>query len=111
MDFKQLLETAISFAGGDREKVFVLSIPDYSVTPFAANSNTEKISKEIAEFNAINRSITENAGVKYFDITPISLEAKNDPSLLAGDGLHPSGKMYREWVELIYPEVKAAIEE
>lgn len=110
-EFKSLLEIAIGLAGGNKDKVFVLSIPDYSVTPFAANSDTERISLELQEFNAISKEITENMGVAYFDITPISLKAKNEPSLLASDGLHPSGKMYTEWVDLIFNDIVDMLKE
>ena len=40
-------------------------------------------------------------GIRYFDITPISRKGLDDPSLVADDGLHPSGKMYAQWVNLI----------
>ena len=99
-DFPQLLQTALDFTGGDRRRVFVLSIPDYGVTPFG-QSNAEQIAKDIDRYNAKAREITEAMDICFFDITPISREAKNDPSLIANDGLHPSGKMYTKWVELV----------
>jgi hypothetical protein len=49
----------------------------------------------------VNKSITEKYKIKYFDITPISRKGFEDPELVAGDGLHPSGKMYGEWVKTI----------
>lgn len=105
-EFADLLETAIRFAGNRPERVFVLSIPDYGVTPFGQNRpNPAQISQEIDAFNAINRAVAESRGVSYFDITPISREALNDPSLLAADQLHPSGKMYARWVDLLLPTV------
>ena len=64
----------------------------------------EQIAREIDIFNAINRDETEKTLAAYIDITPISREATVDLSLIAEDGLHPSGKMYERWVELIYPE-------
>ncbi|NUN99325.1 MAG: SGNH/GDSL hydrolase family protein [Saprospiraceae bacterium] len=104
VEFAALLETAIRFAGNRPERVFVLSIPDYAVTPFGQNRpNPDQISQEIDAFNASNRTITENRGVHYFDITPISREALNDATLLASDQLHPSGKMYGRWVDLMLP--------
>lgn len=104
-EFAALLQQAISFAGNDPNHVFVVSIPDYGVTPFAAEKESRKISKEIDMYNAINKKITEAAGVRYFDITPISGKAGYDASLLAEDQLHPSGKMYRMWVESFIEEV------
>ncbi len=103
-EFAELLEMAIQFAGNQPDRVFVVSIPDYGVTPFGQNRpNAAQISAEIDAFNAANRAITESRGVPYFDITPISREALNDLSLLASDQLHPSGKMYGRWVELLFP--------
>ncbi|MBL7905715.1 MAG: T9SS type A sorting domain-containing protein [Bacteroidales bacterium] len=95
-EFTQLLQQAITLAGGNPRHVFVLSIPDYAYTPFG-NGNPQ-ISAEIDEFNAINKAITGSYGVKYIDITPISRNGLAQPWLVAGDGLHPSGEMYRLWV-------------
>jgi len=67
------------------------------------------IGPEIDQFNAINKAISIKAGVHYIDITPISREAANDPSLIAPDGLHPSAKMYQLWVNLLMPLVEARL--
>lgn len=104
-EFTTLLNRAIQYAGNDTNKVFVISIPDYSVTPFV-NSNAEAIAKEIDQFNAVNREITESYGISYFYITDISRQAANDPTLIASDGLHPSGKMYELWVAEFIDEIK-----
>ena len=104
--FTQCLNNAIALAGNKREHVFVLSIPDYSVTPFAQNSDTAQIRKELDEFNAINKSITLSYNISYTDITPFTREAKNDASLIAGDGLHPSAKEYAKWAAALAPSVK-----
>ncbi|WKZ47417.1 MAG: SGNH/GDSL hydrolase family protein [Anaerolineales bacterium] len=103
--FVFLLNKSIEYAGGDARRVIVLSIPDWGITPFAAGRDREQIGKEIDQFNAVNRAETEKAGAQYVDITPISREAVSDPSLIAGDGLHPSGKMYAEWAKLALPIV------
>lgn len=109
IEFTTLLEKAITYAGGRKNRVFVLSIPDYSVTTFAQNSDTARISTEIDAFNAINKQITTAAGVSYLDITGISREARFDLSLTAGDGLHPSGKQYARWAGLLLPLIQAAL--
>lgn len=106
--FQQVLNTSIQFAGGDKHRVFVLSIPDWGVTPFAHGRDAE-IGSQIDQFNAINKSISIAARVHYIDITPISKEAANDPSLIASDGLHPSGKMYGLWVNRLVVEVEKAL--
>lgn len=108
-EFVALLEQAIALAGGDPERVIVLSIPDWGVTPFGAHDGRGRtpaqISAEIAAFNAINRAETLRLGAHYVDITPISLEAQTDLTLLADDQLHPSGKMYARWAEEALPVV------
>lgn len=100
-EFKELLKTAIMYAGGNKSHVYVMSIPDWGVTPFAKKSNRDlkKISSQIDLFNAINKEETLREGIQYVDITPASCKAELDPELIAEDGLHSSGKMYGEWVE------------
>jgi len=105
---RQLLHTAIAYAGGHAAHVIVLSIPDWSVTPFAAGLQRATIAAAIDHFNTINRQETAQAGAHYVDITPVSRQALQDASLLATDGLHPSGKMYAQWVELMLPTALAA---
>jgi len=102
-----LLNKSIEYAGGNPKRVFVLSIPDWGVTPYGRDkgSQAEHVAREIDTFNAVNREETEKAGAFYMDITPISREAVNDPLLIANDGLHPSGKMYTQWVEEALPVV------
>ncbi len=102
-NFETLLKTAISCAGKRNDYVFVMSIPDYGVTPFAlSGSKTPKeIGSEIDQFNSIARSITLKYQVQFIDINPSSKKAKDDPSLLSFDKLHPSGKMYGIWAEML----------
>lgn len=99
-EFRKLLETALALCGGRKEGVFVLSIPDYGVTPFGLFNQTI-ISAEIDQYNAINRDIAFEMGIPYFYITGISREVITNPQYLAPDNLHPSGDMYSKWVELI----------
>jgi lysophospholipase L1-like esterase len=97
LQFEDLLKLAIQFAGGNVSRVIVVSIPDWSATPFAADRDRVKIAKEIDEYNAINKRIALEQGVHYIDITPGTREAGDDESMLAADKLHPSGKEYRRW--------------
>lgn len=105
-EFQMLLNKAVSYANNQKKHVFVLSIPDYSITPFAAGSDRERIAREIDQFNAAARQITVTDGITYVDITAISRES--DPELIATDGLHPSGKQYARWVALLGPLMKAS---
>jgi len=98
-EFTDLLKQSIQFASNHAGHVIVLSIPDYSVTPFARGHNIDLISKEIDSFNLINRKIASANHVHYINVTEESRKAANDPSLVADDGLHYSGKEYAIWAE------------
>jgi lysophospholipase L1-like esterase len=107
-EFAALLERAIAFAGGEPSHVLVLSIPDWSVTPFAEGRDRASIATEIDAFNAINREATLRAGARYVDVTPVS---RAEPLFVAADGLHPSGEMYRLWAGLALPTAMLALEQ
>jgi lysophospholipase L1-like esterase len=109
-EFAALLRRAVGFAGGDPARVFAVSIPDWGVTPFAQGRDREAIGREIDAFNAENLDEARAAGVAYVDVTAVSREAALDASLVAGDGLHPSGALYRLWAELALLPAKAALE-
>jgi lysophospholipase L1-like esterase len=111
IQFRELLQAAIGFAGKNPKRVIVVSIPDYGVTPFARERNPGKIEKEIDNFNRINKQETQIAGALYADITGISRKAKKDPALIASDGLHPSGEMYALWVKEIIPVASKILKE
>lgn len=107
--FPALLARALTLAGGDTNRVLVVSIPDYAYTPFGQTRNPAQISSALDMYNATNRMYAGRAGVRYFDITPISREGLIDPALVAGDGLHPSGKQYARWVDLMESAVVAML--
>ena len=97
--FETLLKKAIELAGGKKEHVFVLSIPDYSITPFAAAKDAETISKEIDEYNKLNKAICIQYKVSYIEITTGSREANTKAGMIAEDGLHPSAGEYARWAK------------
>lgn len=108
-EFSRLLDLSVTYAGGNKNHVFVLSIPDYGITPFGLRSGRTGISSRIDSFNSVNRSLSEKYGVNYLDITPVSREAERDPSLTAADGLHPSASQYRRWARLLAPVMKQSL--
>ena len=109
VQFAGLLERAIGFAQWRRERVLVLSIPDWGITPFAheAARDPERIAIEIDAFNAAARQVCSARGVAFVDITPVSRAHGAEPRMLAEDGLHPSATMYNEWMRLALPVVRA----
>jgi lysophospholipase L1-like esterase len=104
--FTVLLNRSIVLAGNKPAHVVVLSIPDYSVTPYASSSNRQKIAAEIDSFNAVNLKVSVELKVNYIDVTPESRKALQDASLIAGDGLHFSAREYGRWVDLMLPAVR-----
>ncbi|MFC3812929.1 SGNH/GDSL hydrolase family protein [Lacihabitans lacunae] len=103
VEFEDLLNTAIAFSRNGESNVFVVSIPDWGVSPFAAGRDVNKIGKEIDAYNAASKVICDKYGIIYIDITDISRETQS--GFFASDGLHPSGKMYAAWVNKIVSEV------
>lgn len=105
-EFKEVLTKAISFAGGKPGRVIVLSMPDWSVTPYANRYDRAPISRDIDRFNAVNKEEATHANVRYIDINPGSKKAGNSPDLIAEDGLHFSGKLYAEWAKIVAAAVQ-----
>jgi lysophospholipase L1-like esterase len=99
--FEEILKKAIELANGKKEHVIVISIPDYSTTPYAAAMDTDKIAKEVEVFNGINKALSIQYKVNYADIALGIKDSKNDASLITQDGLHPSEKEYTKWAEKI----------
>lgn len=108
-EFAELLDRAIALAGGEADHVIVVSIPDYGYTPFG-ESNKEKISAELDQYNSLKEEMTIAKNARYVNITDISRRGLEDPSLVASDKLHPSGEQYRLWAERIAVVVKEVLE-
>lgn len=104
--FADLLNTAISLAAG-KTHVFVVSIPDWGVTPFG--SGRTGVSAQIDLFNKINREVTDGYGISYTDVTTISRNDAGDNLMLANDNLHPSGKQYAQWSKVLEPSIYNAL--
>lgn len=104
-EYTKLLDQAIRFANGHTQNVFVLSIPDWGVTPFAEGRDRAKIAHEIDAYNNACKEITLAHKCHYLDITDSTRKNGINPEYLAGDGLHPSGKEYHVWAERLAPMV------
>jgi len=110
-EFESLLQQALSFSGNRPRRVFVLSIPDWGATPFAVGrpGGPQAINTAIDLFNGHNKTIADQYGVHYLNITPGSREAATDHSLLAADQLHYSGKEYGRWAGVLVNAIKDAL--
>ena len=107
-DFAVALSRAVEFAGGDAKHVWVLSIPDWGVTPFASGRDRAAIAAEIDLFNAAFRERAARIGAHWLDITTLSRRHGEDPRWLTADGLHPSGAAYAEWAAALDDSMMAA---
>jgi acyl-CoA thioesterase-1 len=87
-------------------RIVVVAIPDYTVTPQgAAYGDPTLQAAAIRRNNEILQELASSRGIAFVDIHDLSLRAASDPSLVAGDGLHPSGAQYALWVDRIAPVV------
>ena len=104
-EFHRLLRRAITLAGDGVDRVLVLSIPDWGVTPFAFASgrDREAIAADLDAYNAAARDLCEAHGVAFVDITGISRDRGGTAEMLADDGLHPSATQYARWAAAALP--------
>ena len=104
-----LIQQALHFANGKPDHVFVLSIPDWGVTPFASDRDRNQVAKEIDAFNKAKKEIAEEHGVVFIDITESTRANGTKPEYLTDDALHPSSKEYTIWAERLVPYVAHAL--
>ena len=109
VEFDHLLQRAIQLAGNNASHVIVLSIPDWGVTPFAAERDKNKIAEEIDAFNLVCKLMAEKYQTHFIDITTSQREDGNKEEFLAADKLHPSGKEYANWVEKLMHVIEKCI--
>ncbi len=111
--FTALLERAIAFAGKRPQRVLVLSIPDWGVTPFARDNGRDpaRIASELDAYNAAAQAICAEHAVAFVDITAVSRTRGAEAAMLAADGLHPSAAMYTEWTRLAFPVARTLLDD
>ncbi len=107
--FGGLLDQAIAFAGQRPQRVIVVSIPDWGVTPFARarGSDAARVGAEIDAFNATACALVLARGARWVNVTGLSRGIARD--LLATDGLHPSVAQYTLWAAHVMPDALAAL--
>ena len=96
-EFTRLLQRTIALANARADRVLVLSIPDWGVTPFARASgrDLQQIADELDACNAAAREVCRDGG--------------DAPAMLAEDGLHPSVAMHARWTGAALPVAKALL--
>lgn len=109
-EFTDLLNQAIVFANGRTSHVFVLSIPDWGVTPFAEGKDRNEIAQKIDAYNKINERISLDHSCNYIEITENSRSNGLDESYLTPDKLHYAAKEYKIWAEKLAKLIAAKID-
>ena len=109
VQFDHLLQRAIGFANNKTDHVFVLSIPDWGVTPFADGRDRQEIAAAIDTYNTAAKEICQQHKIVFIDITVSQREDRNKKEFLAGDGLHPSGKEYAKWAQKLRTAVEKVL--
>ena len=109
-EYTELLERAINFAGGNPNHVFVLSVPDWGVTPFAEGRDREKIAKGIDAYNKAKRIITASYKCNYLEVTESSRFHGTVEEYLVGDKLHYSAKEYGVWSKHLAPMIAGTLD-
>ena len=111
LDLNALLDTSLRLVANRRDRVIMLSIPDWTVTPVGqqVTAHEPQHAAELDAFNLTIKALAKHRGIRLIDITPLSRLAQQDPALLATDGLHPSARQYTQWNSLLVPAVHAAL--
>ena len=100
-DLNDLMEEMKKIKKNDGS-IIIISIPDWGYSPFGESSDMIDISSQIDLFNSSLRKFASTNNLKFVDVTEISRRGIDEPNLIAGDSLHPSGIMYLEWAKKIY---------
>lgn len=105
-DFCDILSIAAKLSKNGPASVVVLSIPDWTQTPFGINSARPSSSTEIDTFNTIAQAETLAAGMTWIDVTPLS---RMMASKTVSDGLHPSPDQLTAWAHKALAKVRRAL--
>jgi len=107
-NLRTILDELVGRVGAER--IVTVAVPDYTVTPAGADYGdpAQRHDGIVAANTAMAREAADR-GVAFVDIFDVSLLARDDRTLVAADGLHPSGRQYGLWVDRIAPVVEGRI--
>jgi lysophospholipase L1-like esterase len=104
-EFEDLLKTAINLSKHNEQGVFVVGIPDYSLSGFAQKKKLKKVSGQLKRYNKAIKRITKKYQVDFYPLQELSKPLHKEKAMLAGDMLHPSGEQYKRWVDSFKAQV------
>ncbi|MEO9891628.1 SGNH/GDSL hydrolase family protein [Aurantibacter sp.] len=102
-EFTELFERSLKLANNNKDRLVIISIPDWGFTPFGQGFDRDKISKEIDQYNSFAEQIADKNGVSFIDITDITRRGLEEKELVASDDLHPSKVAYKKFVDRLLP--------
>ncbi len=108
-DLSFLIKKAIHLTGGNVKHVLLMSIPDWTITPFGFSNKKNSTADTIASFNETCKLLSLKNGCNFIDLTKHTNLAKTDSSLLASDGLHYSEKSYAYWAKELATKIEERI--
>ncbi len=98
---EEIVKQAISLTAEKKNRVFILSIPDWSTTPFAEGRDRQAIARHIEQFNEVAEEVAARHHIPYLYITPGTVEAGTNTRHLTADGLHYSRKELSLWAGML----------
>jgi len=108
--FLSLLKSAIALTGNRPKRVFVISIPDWGITPFASGRDRKEIANEIDAYNLVCEKNAKAQGANYINITDAYRLDGSKPDYLSSDGLHPSKLEYTKWAIKLTQQIVNVLE-
>ncbi|TWO33708.1 SGNH/GDSL hydrolase family protein [Seonamhaeicola sediminis] len=103
-EFSQLVDKSIALAKGDKSNIIVISIPDYTFTPYGSNfASSVNVSAQIDTYNTFIQSYCNTNNIDFVNITDMSRTGLTNTSLVADDGLHLSALAYNRVANLLLP--------
>lgn len=108
--FLALLKSAIALTGNKPKRVFVISIPDWGITPFASGRDRKEIANEIDAYNLVCEKNAKAEGANFINITDAYRIDGSKPDYLSIDGLHPSKLEYSKWAIKLTQQIVNVLE-
>ncbi|WP_157609290.1 SGNH/GDSL hydrolase family protein [Psychroflexus torquis] len=108
-EFEDLLKTAIELSSQHNKGVFIVGIPDYSLSKFAQDEKLKKVSSRLKRYNRYIEKMSQRYNVVYFPMQQFSKPLHKEKLMLAEDLLHPSGLQYKAWVDSFKDEILSKV--
>lgn len=106
-EFERLVERVLRAVNGRKDRLVILSLPDYAYTPYGqAKEDPTVISTGVQVYNDHIKTTCDLRCLSYISLIDLSKEWLSDKSLVASDGLHLSGNAYKRVAQSILGELE-----